>query len=189
MELLTSLRLFLWGVIKRFYYWMPFILLDTFDLWERYLKPFFNGRFGGDVELPPETIVIITAFGLAWAAFLTYHDLRKQHSALETQLYDKARRRAVREALGEFMEEGNQLRAQCTHENEPPPNEKTDDWAARAEACLREHLGDSYVFRFRSSAGLPIAGTSISSQLHRELWSGIHIRVARLDQFIAELKD
>lgn len=70
MELLKSIGLFLWGIARRFYYWMPFVLLDITDLWGRYLR-----RFG---EMPANSIVIFTALAVTWAAILTFHEQRRQ---------------------------------------------------------------------------------------------------------------
>ncbi len=97
-----------------------------------------------------------------------------------------AQRRSIREQLGAFIGEGHDLMARCADETQPAPEEEANAWAARVEAFLAEHLGDSYVHRFRSGAGLPMGATSIASMLHRNLWSGIRVRLARLEQFVQE---
>jgi len=98
-----------------------------------------------------------------------------------------SRRQATRVALGEFLEEGRKLAVQSSDELEPPPNDEAVDWANRVEAFFREDLDESYVARFRNHAGLPMGGTTLTSAPHRNLWSGIHTRLARLEQFLAEL--
>jgi len=112
---------------------------------------------------------------------------KTREASLRTQLDDRERRKAVRNALGAFLAEGRQLLSECANEREPPPEQKAEDWAARTEAYLNEHLDAGHVALFRSGGGLPMTATSISSIPHRQLWSGIRVRVARLEQFISQL--
>ncbi len=67
-----------------------------------------------------------------------------------------AQRRSIREQLGAFIGEGHNLMARCADETQPAPEEEANAWAARVETFLAEHLGDSYVHRFRS--GIAIGG-------------------------------
>lgn len=141
------------------------------------------------LTIPIQVWVAVALVSLVIAQFLAFHGLREQRDKLKKQLDDKSRKRAIREALGEFLEEGRLLQRQCGNERETPPNEEADDWAARTEAYLSEHRGQSYVSRFRSGAGLPMTMNSIASVPHRNVWGYIHIRLSRLQQFIAELTD
>ena len=143
----------------------------------------------GRPTIPTWAQVSIGLLGLFVAQFLAFHKLRLQRDKLKSQLDDKSRRRAIKDSLGQFLNEGSLLRGKCANENEPPPNKEADDWAARVEAYLTEYCGSSYVSRFRSDAGLPMVATSISSRDHRNLWGGIHTRLSRLEQFISELAD
>jgi len=106
---------------------------------------------------------------------------------LEAQLEQRQQRREIRESLGGFLTQGRQLRSRCANEQEPPPNAEGDEWAATVETFLRERLGESYIARFQSDAGLPLSATSISSIPHRMLWGRINTRMARLQQFLEEL--
>ena len=90
-------------------------------------------------------------------------------------------------ALGEFLEEGRRLVEQCHKQEEPAPEEEANGWADRVETFFRENLDESYVARFRNHQGLPMGATSISSRAHGNLSSGIGTRLARLEQFLAEL--
>ena len=90
--------------------------------------------------------------------------------------------------LGEFLMEGQALSRQCANENEPAPEEEANEWADRTEEYLEEHLGSDYVASYRSAAGLPMGLTSITSRSHRNLDSGIQVRLARLQQFLEELR-
>jgi len=137
--------------------------------------------------IPKSVWLTLALVVLMVAPFLAFHKVRLQRDKLRNQLDDKSRKQAIKDTLGRFLDEGRQLQRQCANENEPPPSEEADDWAARVEAYLIEHLGQSYVSRFRSPAGLPMAATSISSVAHRNLWGGICTRLSRLDQFIGEI--
>jgi len=103
-----------------------------------------------------------------------------------TRLDDRAKRKQIRERLGQFLGRGRELQLQCGDESKPPPSKETEHWATETEAYLRKELGESYVARFRNDAGLPMTGNSIRSIPHRTLWAGIDSRLARLEQFIQE---
>ena len=98
-----------------------------------------------------------------------------------------SRKQAARVALGEFLEEGRGLKVRCANEQEQRPEKETDEWAGRVEEFLLQELDESYIARFRNSAGLPMSANSIRSIPHRNLWGGINSRLARLEQFLAEL--
>ena len=115
--------------------------------------------------------------------------LRTEVQELKAQLDPRQHRKQIREALGAFLAEGIQLRDQCTNENQPPPNAAADDWAARTQEYLRANLGTEYIPRFRDHSGLPTRYSSIASEAHVRLWSGLMTRTARLQEFIRELAD
>jgi hypothetical protein len=73
-ELVASALTFIWGVLRRFYWWAPAIFLDPFDFYERYLRP----RLDQDIDMPSEWFPVALGCGIAWAAVLTYHDLRSK---------------------------------------------------------------------------------------------------------------
>lgn len=97
-------------------------------------------------------------------------------------------RRMRRQRLGEFLHEGQALLRQCSNEQEPAPQQEADSWARRVEAYLEKHLGGDYIASFRDGAGLPMGVTAIMSVAHRNLEGGIKIRLARLQQFLEELR-
>lgn len=90
--------------------------------------------------------------------------------------------------LGEFLMEGQALSRRCANEKEPAPEEEAEDWNGRTQADLKKYLGSDYVASYSNAAGLPMGLTSISSKSHRDLQSGIQIRLARLQQFLEELR-
>lgn len=71
--MLTSLREFTGGVWARSYYWAFALVLDPFDIYNRF-KPDGWARY--DVSLEAFSFVLFAL--ILWTAFLTYHDLRKR---------------------------------------------------------------------------------------------------------------
>ena len=97
-------------------------------------------------------------------------------------------KRKKREKLGDFLHEGKVLETRCAEEKKPPPSDEADDWDERVNAYLEEHLGSDYVASFSNAAGLPMGLTSINSREHRNLHGAIGVRLARLQQFLEELR-
>jgi hypothetical protein len=111
------------------------------------------------------------------------------HKELHQQIEPSGRKREIRIALANFMEEGQQLNRRCGEELLPAPEGDANTWAQRVEDFLSENLDASYVARFRDGSNLPMAATSIASIPHRNLWGGLRVRLARLQEFIRELSN
>ena len=107
----------------------------------------------------------------------------------QPQVGTNEKRKAQRESLAEFLEEGQKLKIQCTNESEPPPEDKANEWGYKTEVYLEREFDKSYISIFRSSVGVLLAVCSISSIPHRKLWSGIHTRLYQLGKFIEQLGD
>ncbi len=121
------------------------------------------------------------------------NDLRsRQQRLLDQQAAsekERKRKREIREKLGDFLARGQQLMGQCANEHVSAPDAEADKWAGEVEHYLQKELGSEYVARFRSGAGMPLSATSIQDQAHRNLWSGLNVRVYRLDQFLSDLRE
>jgi len=83
MELFASAVAFFWGVLRRFYWWAPAIFLDPFDFYERYLRPHVHRH----IDMPSEWFPVAVGGGMAWAALLTYHELRSK-TASSTVIFE-----------------------------------------------------------------------------------------------------
>ena len=125
-------------------------------------------------------IITVGVLGILAASINTYLTKARAYAA-------QMERRAIRVKMAKFIEDGLALKRRCTNESESPPTDEANKWAARTEAFLRADLDESYVARFRSGSGLPPWTTSIQSTEHRNLSSGLHVRLARLNQFLEEL--
>jgi|SRR5579872_2358935 len=75
-SLARSILALLNGVISKFIFWLPFILLDISDYWEKYVRPGLQHFTGRDVVMPSGTLLGFAAFGILWSGILTYHELR-----------------------------------------------------------------------------------------------------------------
>jgi len=131
--------------------------------------------------------ILFMIIGLLIAPFYAFHKLRKHRDEIAEQLTKNNKKKEIRESLGAFIETGRELKTKCADEKEPPPNDEAQEWADSIENYLTQELDNSYVFRFRSSAGVPMTANSISSIPHRNLWGAIHTRIFQLDKFFEQL--
>ena len=93
----------------------------------------------------------------------------------------------IKNRLGAFLEEGGALVHLCQDEKQPSPDDEANAWNTNTEAFLGKYLGDSYVARFHSGAGLSTGYTTLISLEHRRLMGGLRVRMARLNEFLQEM--
>ena len=86
MEQAWSILELLRGILRKFPYWVPFILLDATDYWNRYIRQFILSTLGVDLAMPPNALIVGAILAILWCAFLTYHELRKDKLRLDDQL-------------------------------------------------------------------------------------------------------
>lgn len=105
---------------------------------------------------------------------------------------ERQRRKAIRVELGKFSEEGEQVLATITRPDlaDADADKIANGWNSKVEAYIRSSLGDDYIARYRSGAGLPPIGPSATVSAPRgNLWSGVYNRLSRLQEFLRELRD
>jgi hypothetical protein len=136
-------------------------------------------------------LIVLAIGAFAWKLVTVPPRMLAEHeteiAALQALQDSAGKRRATREALGDLLSEGHALIARCSDETTPAPQDEANDWSARVEAVFRGRLDESYVARFHDESGLPLTATSIYSAPHRNLWSAISSRNARLQEFIREV--
>lgn len=71
----SALGAFAWGILKRFYLWAPSALLDPFDIYNKYIRPFMLQGRQGRLDMPSEAFPWVLMGGLLWAGFMTYREL------------------------------------------------------------------------------------------------------------------
>ncbi len=76
MELTKSILLFGVGILKRFYYWVPALLLDPFDLYERYIYNWLPSDAPERIIIPVWASLLALILLVGWAALRTFHELR-----------------------------------------------------------------------------------------------------------------
>ena len=98
------------------------------------------------------------------------------------------RRKRIKRKLGTFLQQGDKIRIECHNQQQPPPEKEALEWAEQVAIYLVKHLGEDYRARFYNSDGLPMAGTYLSGE-YAKLESFVRFRIARLQQFLAELNN
>jgi hypothetical protein len=89
--------------------------------------------------------------------------------------------RSVREQIGKFIAEDEDLQRQCQNALAPVPD--VEKFKRETESFLRTNLGESYVARFRDGVTtLSIPG----DPPHSLAWSDLHVRNENLETFIHE---
>ncbi len=112
MELCHALREFLWGILRRFWLWIPAFVLDPYDIWDRIVKPMLPPEVQFDLPWSPGWAPIVLLALIGWAAFLTYFELRKRMPAQRRPdasvrwLFDYLNNKSVW-AIGDSNDDGN----------------------------------------------------------------------------------
>jgi hypothetical protein len=125
---------------------------------------------------------MIFAVGIFEASFRLANVL---HTEMEES---KDNRKTTRNYLAGFHDEGQSLMARCIDKDSSPQSD-SDNWANNVEAFLINNLDASYVTRFRDGANIMQSippGMTFTSPNYN-LWSGLRVRVIRLNEFIKEL--
>jgi hypothetical protein len=121
-------------------------------------------------------LAVITVLGMAGAQYLASQEKRAAQELLAER----------RRTIGTLIAEGQALMQECANQN--VPTTAAQDWANRVEQFLTT-LGPWYVNRFRSDAGI-MPGINLAGPAERNgLWRGISVRVIRLNEFAAELRE
>jgi hypothetical protein len=137
-------------------------------------------------DYPIAKMLLVSSAGLLGGAAIcaTFYT---QHQIVATRDAAAARRLAIRDGLGSFVAEGNDLKELCRDATKQVPLDQTYEWANTVEAFLSTQLGQSYVNRFRDSTGvLPMSPAGLGGE-HLNVWSYIYSRIFRLEQFSQQL--
>lgn len=126
-------------------------------------------------------IVGLLSFSAIGATFYS------QHLVIAQKKEDAAQRGRIRDQLGTFITEGNNLMDACADKDNPPPVEAANGWLTRVNDFLNLNLGKSYVARFHDPAGIPSLSLIGGDAIHSAVWFNIYRRVSRLEQFSQEI--
>jgi hypothetical protein len=109
-------------------------------------------------------------------------------SQLNLKLDDREKRMMICRVLGQFIESGQEILVSCTYIGKPVPREVTDRWEQQVHKFIKDNLDPIYFSRFRNWSDIPKEEFGFPSQPHEELWQGMRARLARLHQYINELR-
>lgn len=151
--------------------------------------PLAIGAFFVPGNVAKAILAVTAVVCIVSASFSVWRRERQAVVALSARGEQREHRRKVRLVLAAFLSDGQELMQRCGDEKVPAPENDANEWAIKAEKFFSENMDDSFVARFRDSSGIPISATTIFSIPHRQLWSGIRVRVARLQEFIREFGD
>jgi len=87
MEYLKSAWLFFWGILKRIYLWAPALLLNpAVDIFNNFINPQLPEKLRMPMNIPSSWGFGLLLVLIAWAAILTYHELRKTSLKAESRI-------------------------------------------------------------------------------------------------------
>lgn len=159
MNLLKSAVKFLHGMLKRFYFLLPAVLLDPWDLYNQYLRVYFSGRDAPEIKLPDEAFPYVLAVGLFVAAILTYHGLRS----------GVGRNKQVLRKLKEIYMQGGELVGREIANDEEFNKYETEmfAWSNAASKWVESNMGDAAASLLRDKQGiLPYVRDTDYNQKH-----------------------
>jgi len=144
------------------------------------------------VAIPGAILLGTIILGFILAPYLIYEEeikvIQQERDELKGQVESKISKRRMRETIAELLKKGEQIKRQCRNEKEEAPEKAALDWSQKVAKYLTENLGSDYEVIFYNSDGLPIGVTTISSPEHSRIESYVRNRIARLNQFLAELR-
>jgi hypothetical protein len=140
-------------------------------------------------------IILVVVVGLLGAAAIgaTIHSQRQivADKLAETRRHaaEVQRRTADREQLGSFIAEGETLTLKSMDANYATLEPEVTEWAQRVLNFLRDHLGQSYVSRALSPAGVPvgIAPRVTVDEKHTQLFRIVNGLIVHLEAFSQEM--
>jgi hypothetical protein len=125
------------------------------------------------------TVIVLTALTIAAVVGNQWWEHRER-------VAEEAKRTAVLETLGSLIDDGQNLTNEIlSNVDQPVPEQKINEWANKTEAFLQT-LGNSYVVRFRSDAGIMSVTFSKADTVHNNWLVGIRSRLIRLHEFSSE---
>jgi len=117
--------------------------------------------------------------------FIIIHNTTSNFDSIKYEI--QLKKRTIRIALAQFMNEGYLLKRQCsTDTNYIDINNKTNFWSQKVFTYLLENLDEGYARQFdlaENNDGLLLTGSITASNL----WNFIRARTNKLDNFISSL--
>jgi hypothetical protein len=193
-------------------HWLGFVVTGGVGA----LAVFVATQLGTNV--PSWLWAVVVSAGVVFACYKAFADVRAERdgafaakAAAESALERKVELGTIRDALGRFLADGEALtqRIEETVLNRPmwqgvqgssyfmttehySPRDwepEAREWSLAVESYIRDHLGNGYVDRFRSTAGMsPIGHARLNyERILERVLTDLSYRMARIEQFMKEL--
>ncbi len=81
-EFLKSIGVLAFGVLRRFLVWLPFLVLDLADVYERYIIPHFPSSWLQRVSAWPDPMPYLVVGAFLLAVGLSFHEMRMAYLAI-----------------------------------------------------------------------------------------------------------
>jgi hypothetical protein len=138
-------------------------------------------------DRPGARVLLVVTAGVLGAAAISATVL-SQRQVLAARSAEQIRQKENRETIGKFMAEGLMFVATCSDNSTPPKWKEMNAWSLRVLQFLQDRLGDSYVTRIGSPAGIPVNVVCRGAdEEHNNLFRIVNAMNFRLDQFSSEL--
>jgi hypothetical protein len=166
---------------------LPLVSTDLTSVWNWVLS-FAIYAVGSWAVLFVASFILIAPYRSWQKVTLAAAAERGRVDALKAQIEQSNNRKSKRVGLADLLNDGEVLMSRCMDQSSSPQID-ADSWAGKAETFLKSYLDDSYVKRFRNGANImqSIPNGMPFTSPNYNLWSGLRIRVIRLDEFIKEL--
>jgi hypothetical protein len=131
---------------------------------------------------------LVVLIRLFFAQYWVWKAEREARIKAKEAVNNRENRKNIKVTLGRLIPEAESLMARCRDTTIIPPHDEANTWAQQVEAFLLNNLDESYIPRFRSGSNvMPFLPAGMSSLDHSNLYRGLQIRTARLNEFIKEL--
>jgi len=134
-----SVGVLLSGIIRRWFLWAPALLLDPFDLYDKYLKSKLPKQYQYDYDgfMTEYGLYIIIAL-IALAAFFTFQEVRQRADSI-TDL------KKIRTNLVRLYQSGENLQQAISDGNKSTPDLETElqEWSQTTADYIAENVADS----------------------------------------------
>jgi len=143
------------------------------------------------------TFIVLGALIVALTTIQAYRNYSMQSTIIEQLRIIRTQgelppevkqRRETRERLMGMLRIGDSLDTRCLAEAMPAPEKEIRQWITDVERLVGLRFGTEYAARLRDGAGLRLV-VPVTDDNRADLCAQLKIRTARLDEFIAKLRD
>lgn len=141
-----SIFLLLFGVVRWFWLWLPFLLFDLAGGWELYIQPFLFRLTDRDMTIPGWLLTTAWVIALVFATVRAYHSMRVRLQGridtLEKKLYPDDLRRVLKARIAVLLQQGRPI-LDTWEAGGPKEDDKiearTHNWLTRVDDFVSEH--------------------------------------------------